>query len=214
MGEIVLVRHGQANRAATDEAAYDRLSELGRQQSLWLGEWIAEREAPFDRVLSGSLDRHTGTARAMGFTPWTDARLNEMDYFNLGAALAERAGVPMPVSADDFAVHVTQVMEAWHRAEIEGNESFAAFEARVTSVLTEAATPGVRVLCVTSGGVIGMMLRHLLGLDAAAFARVLLPIFNTSVHRIHVAPHGAYLAGFNAVPHLEIPDRAHARTHT
>jgi hypothetical protein len=44
-------------------------------------------------------------------------------------------------------------------------------------------------------------------------AHVLLPILNSSVHRVLVAPHGAYLAGFNAVPHLDHPDRAHAQTH-
>jgi broad specificity phosphatase PhoE len=32
MGEIILVRHGQANSTATDEAGYDRLSDLGRRR--------------------------------------------------------------------------------------------------------------------------------------------------------------------------------------
>jgi broad specificity phosphatase PhoE len=213
MGEIVLVRHGQANSAAQDEAGYDRLSDLGREQARWLGAWLVEQEARFDRVLSGSLLRHRQTAEAMGFPdPEIDPRLNEMDYFNLGAALETLHGVPMP-GPDDFATHAPQVMEAWHRAEICGNETFAAFEARVTSVFSEAAVEGRRVLCITSGGVIGMCVRHLLGLDPTRMARVLLPILNSSIHRVHVAPHGTYLAGFNAVPHLEHPDRAHARTH-
>lgn len=214
MGEIVLIRHGQANRHANDEAGYDRLSDLGKRQAEWLGEWLARREKAFDRVLSGSLKRHVATAEAMGLdAPDIDGRLNEMDYFNLGAALQDRHGVPMPESPESYAAHVVQVMEAWHRAEIEGNESFASFEARVAAVLDEAARPGVRVLAVTSGGVIGMVVRHLLELDPRQLARILLPIFNTSVHRIHVTPHGAYLAGFNAIPHLERDDRAHARTH-
>ena len=104
-------------------------------------------------------------------------------------------------------------MEAWHAAEIKGNETFAAFEDRVTSVFSEAAQPGRKVLCVTSGGVIGMCVRHLLGLDPTRMAHVLLPIFNSSIHRVHVTAHGPLLAGFNAVPHLERDDRAHARTH-
>ena len=32
MGEIILIRHGQANSAASDEETYDRLSQLGHQQ--------------------------------------------------------------------------------------------------------------------------------------------------------------------------------------
>ncbi len=213
MGEIVLVRHGQANSDAQDEASYDRLSDLGRQQAAWLGGWFEAQGERFDSVLAGSLVRHRQTAAAMGRAEAaTDPRLNEMDYFNLGRALEEANGVPMP-GPDEFAAHVPQVMEAWHRAEIQGDESFAAFEARVTGVLAEATQPGRRVLCVTSGGVIGMMIRHLLGLDPTRLAHVLLPILNTSIHRILVTPHGPILAGYNAVPHLDTADRAHARTH-
>lgn len=212
MGEIVLVRHGQANSAATDEESYDRLSELGRQQAAWLGDWFASRDERFDRVLSGSLQRHLGTAEAMGHAPEVDPRLNEMDYFNLGNSLRDRHGVPLP-GPDDFAVFLPKVMESWHRAEILGNETFAAFEDRVTDVLRQASEPGRKVLCVTSGGVIGMILRHLLKLDPTRMAHVLLPILNTSIHRVHVMPHGTILAGFNATPHLDAPDRAHARTH-
>jgi broad specificity phosphatase PhoE len=213
MGEIILVRHGQANSAARDEADYDRLSDLGHQQAAWLGDYLRDREAPFDKIISGSLRRHRETAAGLGYdAPVIDARLNEMDYFNLGRALQDVHGVPFP-GPEDFAAHVPQVMQAWHRAEIMGVETFASFETRVTSVLAEAAKPGARVLCITSGGVIGMILRHLLDLDPTRMAHVLLPIMNSSLHRVHVIPQGPILASFNAVPHLDRPDRAHALTH-
>lgn len=213
MGEIILVRHGQANSAATDEESYDRLSDLGHQQARWLGDYLREREATFDKVMSGSLRRHKETAAGLGYAdPLIDPRLNEMDYFNLGQALQDVHGVPFP-GPDEFASHVPQVMEAWHKAEIMGVESFASFEQRVTSVLQEAASPGVRVLCVTSGGVIGMIIRHLLNLDPTRMAHVLLPIMNSSLHRIRVIPQGPILASFNAVPHLDQDDRMHAQTH-
>ncbi|HEV8033544.1 histidine phosphatase family protein [Yoonia sp.] len=213
MGEIILVRHGQANSAATDEESYDRLSPLGHQQANWLGEYLSERESTFDKVISGSLRRHQETAAGIGYhSPLIDPRLNEMDYFNLGQALEDVHGVPFPGPAE-FAAHVPQVMEAWHNAEIMGNETFASFESRVTSVLQEAAKPGVRVLCITSGGVIGMIMRHLLDLNPTRMAHVLLPIMNSSLHRIHVIPQGPILASFNAIPHLDRDDRLHARTH-
>lgn len=213
MGEIILVRHGQANSTATDEESYDRLSDLGHQQARWLGDYLRDREARFDKVISGSLRRHRETAAGIGYdSPQVDPRLNEMDYFNLGKALQDVHGVPVPGPAD-FAAHVPQVMEAWHRAEIKGVETFASFEDRVTSVLQEAAQPGVRVLCITSGGVIGMIMRHLLDLDPKRMAHVLLPILNSSLHRVHVIPQGPILASFNAVPHLDHAERAYARTH-
>ncbi|WP_322895018.1 MULTISPECIES: histidine phosphatase family protein [unclassified Yoonia] len=213
MGEIILVRHGQANSAATDEEGYDRLSDLGHQQARWLGDYLRDREGPFDKVISGSLRRHRETAAGIGYAdPQIDPRLNEMDYFNLGRAMQDVHGVPIP-GPDEFAAHVPQVMQAWHRAEIMGVETFASFEQRVTGVLAEAAQPGVRVLCVTSGGVIGMIIRHLLELDPTRMAHILLPIMNSSLHRVQVIPQGPILASFNAVPHLDRPDRAYAVTH-
>lgn len=215
MGELTLVRHGQANSIAQDEAGYDRLSELGWQQSRWLGDYLRSRPA-FDRVLCGALRRHRQTLEAMGdgFGPPAeiDPRLNEMDYFNLGAALTRMRGTEMPEDPEDHARHMAEVMEAWHEAEIRGQESFAAFEARVVAVLSEAAAPGRHVLCITSGGVIGMIIRHLLDLSPKSFAHVLLPILNASIHRVEVTPFGNFLSGYNATPHLDTPERRHART--
>jgi broad specificity phosphatase PhoE len=53
-------------------------------------------------------------------------------------------------------------------------------------MLTIAARPGRRVLCVTSGGVIGMMVRHILDLDPGRMAHLLVPIRNASIHRVAV----------------------------
>jgi broad specificity phosphatase PhoE len=214
MGELVLVRHGQANSAAQDETGYDRLSDLGRQQARWLGEWLRTHDDPFDHVLLGSLRRHRETADGMGemgAAPEVDTRLNELDYFNLARAHAQATGKPAP-TPETFVTHISDIMQAWHRAEIQGEESYASFEARVADMLTIAARPGRRVLCVTSGGVIGMMVRHILDLDIARLAHLLVPIRNCSIHRVMVLPEAQILAGFNATPHLDTPDRRHART--
>jgi broad specificity phosphatase PhoE len=214
MGELVLVRHGQANSAAQDETGYDRLSDLGHQQARWLGDWLRSHDGPFDRVLMGSLRRHRETAEGMGdmgIEPEVDARLNELDYFNLAQAHSKATGKPAP-TPDTFVTHITDIMQAWQRAEIQGEESYASFEDRVAEMLTIAARPGRRVLCVTSGGVIGMMVRHILDLDIARMAHLLVPIRNCSIHRVMVLPEAQILSGFNATPHLDTPDRIHART--
>lgn len=212
MGEITLIRHGQANSQAKDEESYDRLSDLGHQQARYLGDWLMAQDETFDRVMSGSLRRHVETAAGMGVTPEIDSRLNELDYFNLSHALEAATGIPHP-DPDGFATHAPKVMEAWHAAEIQGVESFASFETRVTDVLKEAAKPGLRVLAVTSGGVIGMAMRHLLDLAPNRMAHVMLPIFNTSIHRIHVREDGMLLASFNATPHLDAMNQRYAKTH-
>lgn len=214
MGELVLVRHGQANSGAEDEASYDRLSDLGHDQAQWLGEWLRTHEDPFDHVVMGSLRRHRETAEGIGSVgpaPVVDARLNEMDYFNLAKAHAAHTNQPRP-TPETFVSHIKDVMEAWHRAEIRGNETYADFEARVSDMLDLAAVPGRRVLCVTSGGVIGMIARHLLDLDPAKMAYLLVPIKNSSIHRVTVVKEARILSAFNAIPHLRGPDRAHAIT--
>jgi broad specificity phosphatase PhoE len=168
----------------------------------------------FDRVLMGSLRRHRETAEGMGdmgAEPEVDARLNELDYFNLTRAHAAHTGA-RPPTQDNFIGHITDVMQAWQRAEIQGDESYDSFETRVAEMLTIAARPGRRVLCVTSGGVIGMMARHLLDLDIARMAHLLVPIRNCSIHRVMVLPEAQILSGFNATPHLDSADRLHART--
>ena len=211
MGEITLVRHGQANSQAKDEDSYDRLSDLGHQQARWLGEWFSEQGEVFDHVLSGSLRRHKETAAGIGVRPEIDPRLNELDYFNLSHALEAAQGIPHP-DPDGFATHAPLVMEAWHAAKIQGNESFAAFETRIIDVLKEAAKPGVKVLAVTSGGVIGTAIRNLLDLTPTRTAHIMLPIFNSSIHRIHVRENGMFLASYNATPHLDRTDRKEAKT--
>lgn len=212
MGEILLIRHGQANSGATSEAEYDRLSPLGHSQAGWLGAWLAEHEAPFDRVLSGTMRRHRETAEGIGHPERTeDPRLNELDYFALVRDIEITRGLPPP-GPDDWADHARETFNAWAAAEIAGSEPFDHFEDRVRSVLAEAATPGRRVLCITSGGVIAMALRLALGLDPTRLAQILLPIWNTSLHRFRVRPDGMFLSAFNAIPHLDPPERQTART--
>ncbi len=212
MGEIILVRHGQANSHATTEEDYDRLSDLGHTQARWLGEWFRDHDQRFDHVVSGTMRRHRETVAGIGLTADEDARLNEIDYYTLSDALHRVKGEPLP-TGDTFATHMPKVFAAWQAAEIEGAEPYHAFEDRVAALLDDASQPGRRVLCVTSGGVIGMILRHVLDLDILKMSHVMLPIYNSSIHRLNVRGEATYLAGYNAIPHLDDPARADARTH-
>ena len=58
MGTLYLVRHGQASFGADD---YDNLSDLGRLQSVRLGEYWRAKGLKFDAVLVGTLKRQTQT---------------------------------------------------------------------------------------------------------------------------------------------------------
>jgi len=215
MSYITLVRHGQANTTARDEASYDHLSALGNQQAAWLGQYLTDTGEHFPRAYRGSLQRHRETARAMGLADARiDPRLNEMAFFTLAHLYEAQHGVAIPDSREDFALHLPRMITAWSEGEIAGApESFAQFEARVTSGLTEIAEGEGRAVVITSGGVIGMALRITLGLDIAAMARICLAVENTSLSR-WLPLHGSLaLTQFNALPHLDLPDRQFARTH-
>lgn len=216
MSHITLIRHGQANSGAQDEVSYDKLSPLGHQQSEWLGAHMQAQHQHHTRLYTGTLKRHIETAQSMGtnLEPIRDARLNELEYLTLARALEHEHNVPFPQDQAAFTTHLPQVFNAWHRGEIKGApERFEDFETRVRDVLSEIAKGEGPALVVTSGGWISMVMRHALRLDIAGMAQLALVIYNTSQHRLF--PIGGVLSPtlFNAIPHLEDPDRHHAQTH-
>ncbi|MEM8787565.1 MAG: histidine phosphatase family protein [Pseudomonadota bacterium] len=219
MAELLLVRHAQASFGAED---YDRLSPLGHQQAAWLGGHLHAHEPRFDRVLRGGLRRHretfVGIARHFDSPPdQEDRRFDEFHYGPLEQAFLRRNGGQPCRTREDFLDLFPRVLAAWQAEELAVGESFAAFVARVESAVDSAVDAahmaGGRCLIVTSGGVIGMVLRRVLGLDMRATADMLLNIRNSSLHRLVWEGGRLRLAQFNACPHLDPADRAAARTY-
>lgn len=119
MSHITLIRHGQANTSARDEASYDRLSDLGHQQAAWLGEHLRNSGNHHPRVYCGTLTRHIETAASMGYADAVqDARLNEMEYFTLAEAMRDQHGLPIPEEREGFVDHLPRVFAAWAGGEI------------------------------------------------------------------------------------------------
>jgi broad specificity phosphatase PhoE len=218
MSHIVLVRHGQANTGARDEHGYDRLSELGHRQAGWLGQHFRDKGDVFAHVWTGTLRRHIETANGIAAeTPAPaaqDPRLNELEYFTLSQLLADQHGIGLPDTREGFVQHLPCLFQHWQDGKLEGApERFDQFEARVSDALAEISAAKGRSLVVTSGGLIGMAMRLTLGLDMTAFCNICLSIQNTSVSSW--LPLGEHLAltQFNALPHLDTPDRLFAQTH-
>lgn len=216
MSTITLVRHGQANTIARSETDYDRLSALGHKQSEWLGEHLRLTREHYSRVYTGTLTRHRETVASMGYQADAvmDERLNELEFFTLAHALLEQHGEPLPESREDFVTYMPRLLQAWAEGRIEGApESFDSFETRITDVLAEIAGGHGPSLVITSGGLIGMAVRQVMGLGLPAYARTAIAIMNTSVHRLHPIGDTLALTQFNATPHLDRPERQFAQTH-
>lgn len=214
--EIVLVRHGQASFGTDD---YDRLSPLGHEQAGWLGRWMAAHEGAFDRVAHGTLRRHRETFAGLadGFAtpaPQVDPRLDELHFDSLAEQYIVATGSDAPQSRPEFLRLFPRMFAMWARGEIHSDgEAYGAFLDRTAAVVEEAAFTGGRTLFVTSGGVIGVTMARVLGLDPDATANLLVNIHNASLHRLIREDGRLRLGLFNASPHLDPEERRHARTY-
>ncbi|MEM6306157.1 MAG: histidine phosphatase family protein, partial [Pseudomonadota bacterium] len=166
MSHITLIRHGQANSQAKDEASYDRLSPLGHEQAAWLGDYLRTSDQHHMRLFTGTLRRHRETAAGMktGLPPVEDPRFNELEYFTLATLLEAQHGVPFPEEQGAFTHHLPIVFEHWKSGKIEGApETWQSFHDRIADGLREVADGAGPALVVTSGGLISMVMAQALG---------------------------------------------------
>jgi len=224
MSEFYLVRHGQASFGAEN---YDKLSPLGQQQSVWLGEYLKQRGTQFDAVLSGSLVRHKETAQ--GICQGMQIQqpellehrgLNEFDFHNVVEVYLKQFPQEMPADKSDvrpFFKILKKAMFTWLNNELEGDvkESWAQFEQRVQNALDYIRSEhhGQRVLVVSSGGAMAMCLKHVLGYGDEMVMNMNMQIINSSLSRFVFSPNSIRLSSFNAVPHLETPERESSITY-
>lgn len=222
MAEFYLVRHGQASFGTDD---YDRLSALGQQQALWLGQYFAERKIQFDRIIIGTQLRHRQSAEAIcrgnGQNPDCSefAGLNEYDFYALFKALgAQHAHLKDMTSGPkrDFYKGLKQVLQLWMDGRLTGElpESWAAFARRVSDARQFIQHCGAqRVLVVSSGGPIGMLTRQVLEAPEQMAIELNLQIKNTSFSHYYFNQQAIKLASFNNIPHLDQPGRLEAITY-
>jgi broad specificity phosphatase PhoE len=236
MGQLVVVRHGQASMMSAD---YDVLSERGHAQSRLLGESFAARGVTFDGVFSGPARRHLGTAAgvrkamvAAGATmaePTVVPGLDEHDAFGLVMAGAELlADDPQIVGLHKamgeaqtsrersaaFARVFEAVMLRWLTGDVapEGIETWPTFrervEAGVQSILASATSFGQRLVVFTSAGPLAVMLLTALGTTPARSFETAWRIRNASVTRfVFGRSRGRItLDAFNVIDHLGDPD--------
>ncbi|MFM0188789.1 histidine phosphatase family protein [Paraburkholderia nemoris] len=217
MAELYLVRHGQASFGADN---YDELSPSGRTQSGWLGEYFAQANLRFDRVVIGTMQRHRQTAdailAAMGGPPIElaqDAGLNEYDFEALFAAVGDEglpAGLSATSSKKDFFKGLRHVLQLWADDRLPGAvpETWQQFQTRVQrarSAIQRAG--GRRVLVVSSGGPIAVTAQQVLQAPAASAIALNLQIRNSSVCQYVFNDDAMSLVSFNSVPHLEHAER-------
>jgi broad specificity phosphatase PhoE len=238
MGQLLLVRHGQASFGATD---YDQLSAHGVEQSRLLGQWFAACRLGIGQVVTGSLKRHRQTAEAClaalpgapAAADWrTEPGFNEYDHVEVLAKHAPQ--LTDPIAAKDalgseadsrkaFQKIFAQAMARWmggsHDADY--RESWPAFRARCVGaakriVESAGALPSDRAVVVfTSGGPIAAICQELLGIPNERAAMVNFSLANSSVTRLLFSGRDGRisLSYLNNFSHLEQAGQAEAITY-
>jgi broad specificity phosphatase PhoE len=203
MGELLVIRHGQASFGADN---YDKLSELGHRQSAAVGQALRDMGWVPDRTITGTLTRQKETLASMEFEAGDEhSGFNEYDFQNLLNA-RYKGDVPELVKGDRK-VHFRTLRETvfqWQADEIEGpSESWATFTARVEAARLVACAFGAeRVLAVSSGGVIGQLTAASLGAPDKMMMTLNLQIKNTSITKFVFTNSAFFLHEFNATPHM------------
>lgn len=202
MGQILLVRHGQASFGADD---YDVLSPTGEQQAAVLGEVLAGL-AP-DVVVHGTLKRQQRTAEiAAGAAGWgvelrTDERWNEIDHLAITETHPKHfEGDPTPRQFQEWFEAATA---RWASGEYDDDydESFVAFRERTEAALGELIDVGTAVV-VTSGGPIAGLTARLLDAGTPTYHQLSAVVVNASITKVVTGRRGTTLVSFNEHGHF------------
>lgn len=214
MGTLYLVRHGQASFGADD---YDNLSDLGRRQSLRLGQYLRERHGDalhFDAVLTGTLRRQIqtweGIAEGAGLDgPRLDwPGLNEYDSHAVIHAIHPEP-LPKANTPELYRQHfriLRDGLSAWMRGETapQGMPSYRDFVHGVTSALDHVRTQhSGNVLLVSSGGPISTAVGQVLGTSPDTTIELNLRYRNSAVTELAFNPKRHMLVSYNTLPHLD-----------
>ena len=233
MGQLTLIRHGQARSFEQDS---DRLTELGEQQARVLGAYWLRQNVEFSEAYCGTLVRQRRTAEIVGecFAQagrlWPELQstsdLNEYHadgvLNRLAPALAER-DVSFRALLENFQQHrhtpernrhfqkMFEVLTAcWlsGELEVEGVETWAAFRDRVRGAFQRILTKegsGRRVAVFTSGGVIGLAVQTALQAPEAKALEINWRVRNCSLTEFTFSGARLSFDSFNTLPHLDDP---------
>ena len=216
MGNLYLVRHGQASFGADD---YDMLSPLGHQQAVRLGEYFKSKGIAFDAALTGTLQRqistHEGICQGMGMTPQTLQWPGLNEYDSQAVIATVHAGpLEKPNTPELYRHHfrlLKEGLQKWMNGATrpEGMPTYPDFLQGVTSALDHIRQHCTgNVLLVSSGGPIATAVGHVLGCPPQATIELNLRIRNASVTEFAYTPKRHMLVTYNTLPHLNEPEHA------
>lgn len=240
MGQVFLVRHGQASFGSSN---YDQLSARGAEQAGLLGDWFAQRSQQVDRVVTGTMLRHRQTAQAcigrLAGAPladdWvSDSGFNEYDHDEVlhrhRPEFAQSGEVRRFLAETTDANRTFQkifqeAMARWMSGQHdqEYTEPWPVFRRRCVAALqrlTEQAGASQTAVVFTSGGTIATLCQHLLRIPDEQVFTLNWTLVNTGVTKVYYRGAGLTPASpvlslgyLNNYAHLESLGDRHAITY-
>ncbi len=226
MGNLLLVRHGQASVHAAD---YDDLSELGQEQGRVLGTHWADAGVSFDRVVVGPLRRQRQTLEAVETVyrerglEWPEAeKMAELDehhgpavikhhseelFREIGVSEAEQDAGGQVGSLRRYLKIYQLGTRRWVSDALEtpdGLEPWEAFRDRVESGVGQLTNgpSGQRVVAFTSGGATAAAVGAALDLGNEKVLELSWRVRNGSLTELLFSGDRLALESFNTTPHF------------
>ena len=210
MPKIIFVRHGQAQFG---QANYDKLSEVGHEQSVALGTSLLEQGITIDHWVRGDMVRHVETLKGISQGMRTQVShqivtpdLNEYDFTGLLNARFADGQAPVGLHTDrktHFSL-LRETLALWQNDEIANPpESWATFETRLKRTQqTIFGLEGDTILVVSSGGAISKIVANALSVSHAKQVDLQLQIKNASMSTFIYSRRtgGFFLNAFNETP--------------
>ena len=224
MSVIYLIRHGQASFGSDN---YDQLSAVGLEQSAILGSYFAALGEPIHRIYTGTLQRQRETAQlvAAAFAPappiTVEPGFDEYESDSILRAFAAsltpeqlaQAGWPgLHTDRRRFQFFLERAARAWVDAQTvaENMLPWRDFHGRIIGALDQIMRTegrGKTLLVSTSGGVIGTIVAHVLGLANHIGIELNWAVHNASITRLIYNADKISLSMFNGLPHLDLEGR-------
>ena len=212
MGQLYLVRHGQASFGADD---YDQLSALGQQQSIRLGDYWRERGVVFEAVITGSLKRHRQTWQGIQ-QGLQDTQLQALEWPGLNEYDSEAVihcihpePLAKPTTPELYKHHfglLRKGLQAWMLGQTQpaGMPVFVDFVQGILDALAHVRQHHTGpVLVVSSGGPIATCVGSLLNAPAPSMIELNMRMRNTAVSECVYNPKRTTLVSFNTINHLD-----------
>lgn len=214
MGEILLIRHGQASFGS---ANYDKLSPTGEHQAQVLGRSLRGRLQRLDRVQRGAMFRHQQTMEGCleglhhRVTAEESLGWNEYDheeviqrykpmYKNRAVLAADlaRSGNPRRAFQAMFAQAVERWMNPQHADDYK--ETWAEFRQRCFQALTDlhaSMGKGETALVFTSNGPITAIIQELMSVPSERIFQISWTLANCGITKVIYSGNQLYLSSIN-----------------